>query len=202
MKNNYNLIAFFLILCIVSLNSCSSVKTRNAKKIAEPLVRQMQSEKPNISKSKDEPVVSNSKYPERFRDTLVINTDNSEIVTGLNTPEFQSALQAFDEEKYSLAYTLFKAISNSSKSLKTTIQWSKFYMAECKLAELSFQEPEIILKDLIENISVDQELKQQSMVRLGQMLCESDRKKEAEELFNKLKSDFPASKYKKYAKCL
>lgn len=137
----------------------------------------------------------------RFQDTTYIYADTASggQKQDLNS-RFAKALKLFDAEKYDAACSQFVQLSGILSEDDSLYYECKFYLAECSLVRKEVQPAKAILEELLVAGTGDL-IKQRALVRLGQVFCVLDKKKEAEEYFARLKSDYPGSIYIKLANC-
>jgi lipopolysaccharide biosynthesis regulator YciM len=76
-----------------------------------------------------------------------------------------------------------------------------FYKSECNILNNEFDSALSILSNLLEDKNLPSQIYEKTLVRLGQVYCVTDSKAKAEEMFAKLKKEFPNSIYLKLADC-
>lgn len=171
-------------------------------------MNQNNSQSLNNSKSSNnasnEKSINQKSYYENDPDILVmneevyINSDNNNLDIIQN---YESALGLFDEGNYTAASEKLKALSETLKENDTLTHETKFYIAECHIAKNEFSQAMEILKKLEKNQNKSSEITQKTLVRLGQIYCVLDMKKESKQYFEKLKKSFPNSIYLKLSQC-
>ena len=194
----------FSVFVLVLVFGCTSVKTRNAKKVSEPLFRQQISE--NIisdenKKANSDLADSKRIYRDRLKDTTIIYNRAPGTPSDKFDTQFKNAMIEFDSSKFDLAYKLFRDIAINNIAGNDLTIFSKFYMAECRMSDNSFAEPEKIYYELINSTNVLPDIRQRALVRLGQLFCVTDRKDEAQKCFSRLKNEYSDSKYLKVSDC-
>lgn len=133
-----------------------------------------------------------------FNEEVYLNSDNNNLDIIQN---YESALGLFDEGNYTAASEKLKALSETLKENDTLTHETKFYIAECHIAKNEFSQAMEILKKLEKNQNKSSEITQKTLVRLGQIYCVLDMKKDSKIYFEKLRKSFPNSIYLKLSQC-
>lgn len=157
----------------------------------------------SINNSSNQKSINQKSYYENDPDVLVINEEvylNSDSNLDI-VQNYESALGLFDEGNYTAASEKLKALSETLKENDTLTHETKFYIAECHIAKNEFSQAMEILKKLEKNETKSSEITQKTLVRLGQIYCVLDMKKESKQYFEKLKKSFPNSIYLKLSQC-
>jgi len=114
---------------------------------------------------------------------------------------FQNALYLFNNEEFSQACNIFKNLADNYKA-KDDITWdTHFHLAECLILSNDYINAEKVLINAINTLSADDEFMQKYIVRLGQTYCYQGKISLAQRQFDRLKNEYPNSKYLKAAKC-
>ncbi len=138
----------------------------------------------------------------RFEDTTVIELQTPGKAPSKSFEEqFETAVKQFDNEMYEQSCSKFRQFSNTLNKDDSLYFESKFYMSECLIMNNEIKAAEALLSNLINEQQTPGEVLQKSIVRLGQVYCVTDRKPEAEKLFNRLAREYPNSIYLRVANC-
>lgn len=152
------------------------------------------------SKQQEKSYRSNDPNTEVYSEniSIVANSNNDEADIVLS---YDNALNLFNSGNYTSSLEKFKALSETLKENDTLIYETQYYIAECHIAKNEFSKAMDILKKLEITSDNKSEIMQKTLVRLGQMYCILNMKKDANGYFKKLKSRFPHSNYNKVANC-
>jgi TolA-binding protein len=137
---------------------------------------------------------------EVISETIVLNSQSvSEPIDIIR--DYEDALTQFDMGNYSAAERKLQALSETLKEDDTLTFETKFYIAECHIAKNEFSQALELLKKLNKSADKNGDLKQKTLVRLGQIYCVLNMKKDAENYFNELKKKYPNSIYNQLGQC-
>jgi TolA-binding protein len=117
------------------------------------------------------------------------------------TSEYWKAVDEFNNEDYANSCNRFKKFVEAHKERDSVFYDSKFYLAECLIMNQDLESAEKMLQYILEQQSVPSEIIEKSIVRLGHIYCAQNKNALATRMFNRLKNEFPDSKYLKVASC-
>ncbi len=138
----------------------------------------------------------------RYTDTTYIDVEANKALLPLGVQgQFEQALRQFDEENYEESCQVFRQLSTTINPDDSLYFESFFYCAECRILDDKLEKAEEILTDLISNQKTPEAVIERCLVRLGQIYCVTERKKQAYALFDRLKKEYPNSIYIKIANC-
>lgn len=191
---------FSIILLFYFFASCSPVRSRY-----------YYDDTPKNSKNKDisQQEDKSESEPEmdfadgRFQDTAVVImpvAQNGTQSRGL-ADFFDEAVHDFDKENYKSACSKFDAFSGMLRKNDSLYFETMFYKSECKILNNELGSAKTILEMLLEDSKTPEAIYEKILVRLGQVYCVTDSKEKAEEMFTRLKKEFPNSIYLKLADC-
>lgn len=144
---------------------------------------------------------SNDSNTEVYSETIIVH-DLNNPETNLNIVQnYEAALSLFESGNFTASADKFRALSETLKENDTLNHETKFYLAECHIAKNEFSQAMDILKKLEKNADKSSEISQKTLVRLGQIYCVLNMKKEANNYYDKLKKSYPNSIYIKVANC-
>jgi len=195
----FNIFLSMILLCLLSLTDCSSVKTRTVN-LTKPLDEQSKTEKSEI-KREQELKKMKSKYRNRYDDTTVVFISSEKKQDSEAPDKFNQALQFFDDGNYREAEKIFSEIIKTIEKPNLKFYNIQFYLAECKIQFGENNKAEELLKQLTEKSTTDHLVLEKSIVRLGQLYCIMDKKDLAAGYFQRLKREFPKSVYLNFAEC-
>jgi len=176
----------FFLLSIIILAACTPVGARNQ------------------STAKSKSVVSQTKS--RFSDTTFIDINYippkeiTKSVQAMND-DLKQAIDLYHDGKFNEACEIFaRLLTNTNKKAKD-YQILLYYSSECYIAKNMFEPAKKLLIDVLSSDELFDDIKEKALVRLGQVYCIENKKKEAERLFSQLRREYPQSKYLKLADC-
>jgi hypothetical protein len=181
---------FFILIC-----SCSSVRSN----YFDPKAQNEQDKQKIGELNKTDNKGNNT--DERFKDTTVIMIGQAGDTNLVKPGILDQAISEFDSEKYEECCPKFRNISETISNGDSVYYESLFYLSECELIDKKIEEGRSNLELLVKDKKVPDTILQKSLVRLGQVYCVLNDKPKAQELFNRLKSEFPDSIYLKLANC-
>jgi len=76
-----------------------------------------------------------------------------------------------------------------------------FYKSECLIIKQDFEDAEKVLSGIAKDKLIPNSVLERTLVRLGQVYCALDRKKDAQAMFSKFRKQFPNSIYEEIANC-
>ena len=186
-----------LVLTVFIINSCTSVKTRTVK-LSKTLDQQSKSEETELQIEEKK---SKSLYKNRFEDTTIVKIEGEPLESNETSDKFNKALQLFDDGNFKESYSILNEMAKSIETPNQKYYEIQFYISECKIQFSENNDAEEILKKLTENSSVNQNILEKAIVRLGQLYCIMDKKEQANSYFQRLKREFPKSQYLHFADC-
>jgi len=190
MGNYFKFISLILLLFLIS---CSTV--RNTKQV--PQKTNQGKNNSSISKSN----LTKQTKP-RFSDTTTVIVPPATVSSQSSlAKQFDDAVANFDKEKFDIACEKFKVFSQTLDQNDSLFYESKFYICECHISKNEISQAESGLTELFTDKHVPKNIYERVLVRLGQVYCVQNKNHEAEELFLKLKKDFPKSIYIPLANC-
>lgn len=141
-------------------------------------------------------------FKERFRDTTYVYIDDQGSTSYASVKEsFEEAVKLFDKGDYENACPKFEGYAThlpDGDPLKLECQ---YFMSECYIMRNAFEPAKKILVDLMNDSGVDGALLERCLIRLGQVYCVTNNKRQADKLFSRLKKEFPGSIYVPLADC-
>ena len=145
----------------------------------------------------------------RFSDTTYI-----ELATGKPTvsaeeiddePSYQellnSAIEYYDAGKIDEAMPIIESVLSSEDADAPILDEAFYYKAECYISKSEFEPAIKILSEINKRDDVEPTVKERSLVRLGQVYCTNGKTKQAKQLFDTFKKEYPKSQYLKLANC-
>lgn len=197
-KNKLLWIIALLAVCQFVSISCSSVRNRNAVKgkTSNEKYDKKSGSKAFKPKLEEAPM-------DRFSDTTVIYLNQVQNFSEENPfyNQYQNAVYLFNNEEFSQACNIFRNIADNYSNTDEVNWGSKFYLAECLILSNDYPNAEKVLLAAINSPDVSEEFMQQYLVRLGQTYCYLKKYTLAQRMFDRLKNEYPDSKYIKVAKC-
>lgn len=207
------------MLVFVVVSACSPVRSRESMK-SKPLTNKESIEEKNETKAntsklgKPEKKDIGKKHIEEKKPILKRFSDTTFLYVGEYRPvvdnkptqiqksaQLELAIKKFDDGDISSACedisNLLQSVSKESGEYPEVL----FYTAECYIAKNAFDPARKILVDLLSLDRLTVEIKEKSLVRLGQIYCVEGNKIEAERLFKQLRREFPSSLYLPIATC-
>lgn len=193
----------YILLCLVVLASCSSVGGSKSKykKPTKPATKQKKEEETS-KKAKTKPLDSQV-LKSNGDTTVIIITDYTfpTIKKTTTSRELKEAIEDFEAGNYKSSCPKFKELLSSFPQGDTLYFETMFYQAECLLARDEYVACSMLLKRMLDEEILPPNIHQRVLVRLGQVYCVLNKKSQAEELFNRLKNEYPNSIYRKLANC-
>lgn len=153
-----------------------------------------------VSKQQEKSYRSNDPNTEIYSENISVDSNSSNSKDDI-VYSYENALNLFNSGNYTTSLEKFKALSETLKENDTLIYETQYYIAECHISRNEFSQAMDILKKLEITADNNSEIMQKTLVRLGQMYCILNMKKDANGYFKKLKSRFPNSNYNKVANC-
>ncbi len=189
---------FSIIILFCFFASCSPVRSRY-----------YYDDTPKNTKNKDishevENDVQNSDFVDaRFQDTAVVVMPVAQNGTQSRGLEdfFDEAVHDFDKENYKTACSKFDAFSGMLRKNDSLYFETMFFKSECKILNNELGSAKTILETLLDNNKTPTAILEKILVRLGQVYCVTDSKAKAEEMFTRLKTEYPNSIYLRLADC-
>ncbi|MEJ5245521.1 MAG: tetratricopeptide repeat protein [Bacteroidota bacterium] len=142
----------------------------------------------------------------RFSDTTFIDInytppkEMTKSVQAMND-ELKQAIDLYHDGKVNEACQIFaRLLTNTNKQAKD-YQILLYYSSECYIAKNMFEPAKKLLTDILSLDELFDDIKEKSLVRLGQVYCIENKKTEADRLFRQLRREYPKSKYIKLADC-
>ncbi|MBX3042314.1 MAG: hypothetical protein KIT33_08755 [Candidatus Kapabacteria bacterium] len=180
-----------LLITILTVSACTSVRNttfRNHK-----------------AKSDVEQAEFVENYAPRFVDTTFIKMPDvvpskANYSNDLNNL-FEEALKDFDAGNFSSAKQKFINIKNTVDNGDELYYESDFYIVECIISENKFDDAEKLLETMLVDKGLPDNILERVLVRLGQINCARNDKKEAAKYFTRLGDINPNSIYLKVANC-
>lgn len=199
-----------IILFAVSLLfGCSPVRTRDYGKN-----RPTSKEAADYAKNRSNAGIDNDKNNtaealkiKRFSDTTFVYLGQynppQKVVTSkkeINLP-LRKAIDMFEEGKtLEACEQIVKILSTLSKDSEDYPE-TLFYTSECYIVKNQFEPARKILEDLLRNKDLSGDIKEKTLVRLGQIYCVMKDFEKADEVFYDLEKEFPQSIYLPVANC-
>lgn len=188
-------ISVVFLICLITLISCSPVRTTTKVKIEK--------------NKKDTEIVEKTYVNEdqRFNDTtlIVLQDVKAERPNGFNTSDisdsFTKAVTEFKTGDYDKACPKFDIYSQTFLPGDSLLYEAIFYDCECKIIENNIIDAKIILEEMITDEEITPIIEQKALTRLGQIECVSGNPDNAQIFFDELKNKYPDSKYNKIANC-
>ncbi len=181
--------------------SCSPVRSRyyhdNNSRNNE------QTQDKELEANEEEIISENDFIDARFADTAVVIMPIAQNGTTNRAlgDIFSEAVRDFDGENYKSACSKFEAFSGTLRKNDSLYFETMFYKSECNILNNEFDSALSILSTLLEDKNLPSQIYEKTLVRLGQVYCVTDSKAKAEEMFGRLKKEFPNSIYLKLADC-
>jgi len=125
---------------------------------------------------------------------------------GVTQQHYENVIRSFinsvSESETSNNYdcTMFRIYANQFNFNDSLRQEALFYYAECCISNDNLQEAITILENLCKE-KMNRGIAPKALVRLGQIYCIMDNKRNATKYFNRLKKEFPRSIYNQLADC-
>jgi len=198
-----------LILSLI-LSSCSPVRKEYFLGF-KPLSRQVKlkdkksdlleyqpSEKPTFQKAKSKNVMDTTYIYYTSDDKYL--PDPSEKSNDSES-DYYSAMAEFDMEKYESACAKLRTILKNLNEQDRLFYEIKYQLCECEMLNEHFDAAEQMLNGFLSNGGLTDNIKQKAMVSLGQVYCLQNKTRLAEEMFDRLKSQYPESQYLPFANC-
>jgi len=114
---------------------------------------------------------------------------------------YQNALNKFNNNDYAIAAEEFKTYTDAIKTKTAKYYQAMFYYAESTRQDNSTAGAIEIINRFINDKSVPADVVQPTLVLLGQCYCDINQNKKANEAFDRLRREYPDSKYIKIANC-
>ncbi len=115
--------------------------------------------------------------------------------------ELKQAIDLYHDGKVNESCQIFaRLLTNTNKQAKD-YQILLYYSSECYIAKNMFVPAKKLLTDVLSLDELFDDIKEKSLVRLGQVYCIENNKTEADRLFRQLRREYPQSKYIKLADC-
>ncbi|MCL5990534.1 MAG: tetratricopeptide repeat protein [Bacteroidetes bacterium] len=202
----YKFYFYIILTCFLGIVSCSSVRTNTSAKKAPPQKSLTLKKTDTKIQEQIKPV---TKPKSRFTDTTKvvikpnIRTTHVSINSQLDTAivNFEKASEEQDVEKLDEACLEIKSFGETFAEGDSLKFEAMFYKSECLILKQDFEEAEKVLSDIAKDKLVPNSVLEKSLVRLGQVYCALDRKKDAQSMFSKFRKKFPDSIYKEIANC-
>lgn len=202
MKSAYLLIIPLMIV----LFSCSSVRTNTG--VRKPAPIRKETVKKTDTKIQTQPKEV-PKPKSRFTDTTKvvikpnIRTTHVAINSQLDTAiyNFEKAGEEQDIEKIDKSCLEIKSFAETFAEGDSLKFEAMFYKGECLIVFQKFEEAEILLLGITNDILIPNSVLERALIRLGQVYCALNKIKEANKIFAKFHSQFPNSIYKEIANC-
>ena len=187
-----------LALVVFVFGCSSSKKTTEKGKLASKEKVQTTNKGKKILDSKTQ----KSQTKERFGDTTIINVkDNIKQQKPIIVMQFDKASDNFEKGNYDEACEQIDMFTQTFAKGDSLQYESLFLKSECLIDKEEIEKAERILYNLYTTKYLPSSIMEKVLVRLGQVYCVEDRKKDAEKLFNKLKNKYPNSIYLPLANC-
>ncbi len=198
----------------IVLISCASVRTRTSTNKDNENSKKTSSKIAKNSKTKPSKFVQNSSstVKDRFSDTTYIylsdeveptnevDSKNSERETP-NADIYTKALEKYNRSEYNSACNDFKSFLEKYNDKDEVYYDAKYHLAECLVLNKSFDEAIDLFSIILSSQNVPNEIIQQTLVRMGQVYCMQNKMSLAQRNFERLKNEFPDSKYLPLATC-
>ncbi|MBI5326023.1 MAG: hypothetical protein HZB41_12255 [Ignavibacteriae bacterium] len=195
-----------LLPLLIIVISCSSVRTNTTTKKIPPS-KSLWAKKTELKlpgKSKQE-----IKPKSRFTDTAKvfvkpnIRTSHTSINSQLDTAiyNYEKASEVNDVKNMDASCLEIKSFAETFAEGDSLKFEALFYKCECLIYKQKFHEAEKELNDLIKEKQIPNSVLERSLIRLGQVYCALERRKEAQAMFAKFNKQFPNSIYKEIANC-
>lgn len=200
-------LAFVLIFpLLVLLSSCSSVRTNTSARKPQQTKTEKIKKSDTKTKEQSKPVIQSKS---RFTDTTKvvikpnIRTTHITINSQLDTAivNFEKASEEQDAEKLDEVCLEIKSFAETFAEGDSLKFEAMFYKSECLILKQEFEGARMVLSDIVKDNLVPNSVLEKSFVRLGQVYCALDRKKDAQAIFSKFNKQFPNSIYKEIANC-
>ncbi|MCC6844914.1 MAG: hypothetical protein LC116_02025 [Bacteroidetes bacterium] len=136
----------------------------------------------------------------RFADTLTI-TVGDVPKSGTESEDYEKAVELYQGKQYGEACAIFVRLRQTLPKQSRILPDVMFMNAECAAVQGLLEDARKILAALIENDATPSQVLEKSLVRLGHVFCGLGTAAKAEELFARLKHDFPNSAYLRVASC-
>ncbi|OGU18160.1 MAG: hypothetical protein A2475_08775 [Ignavibacteria bacterium RIFOXYC2_FULL_35_21] len=200
-------LAFVLILpLLVLLISCSSVRTKTSARKPPPPKTEIAKKADKKTQTPTKPI---TKPKSRFTDTtkVVIKTNirtthvsiNSQLDTAI--VNFENASEEQDLEKLDQTCLEIKSFAETFAEGDSLKFEAMFYKSECLIIKQDFEDAEKVLSGIAKDKLIPNSVLERTLVRLGQVYCALDRKKDAQAMFSKFRKQFPNSIYEEIANC-
>jgi TolA-binding protein len=168
-------------------------KTDSIDTINEKLTKNKQ--KSNLDKS-----LFNHKI-KKAKDTTTINLDIEPTSYKDLADQFNNVVFDFDKEKYESACNKFNEFANSFPQTDSLYFESIFFVGECNIVAEQYMQAEWKFNKILDSPFAPSDIRQRALLRLGQIYCFQNKSKDALNLFDKLRKEFPKSVYLKLANC-
>ncbi len=226
MKKLYFYIA---IACIAGLSSCSSVRnntyaplpkreavpanskgTESAAKPQNPGTGKSKTKTTTGKTSEQKPVPQKTEnINRRFSDTtsVVVSAKAETIHYGLSSQfdmavtKFENAQTQNDKKGSDSACMQINSFTETLEPVDSLRYEAMFMRSECLIAKEEISEAQKVLSSLMNDKNLPTTILEKVLVRLGQVYCVMNKKQNAEEMFTRLKKQFPGSIYEPLANC-
>ncbi len=190
---------FSIIILFCFFASCSPVRSRYYYDDNTPKNRENKA----ISQVEETSAPESDFVDSRFNDTAVVVMPVAQNGTKSRGLEdfFDEAVNEFDRENYKTACSKFDAFSGMLRKNDSLYFETMFYKSECNILNNELGSAKTILEMLLEDKDTPDSILEKLLVRLGQVYCVTDSKEKAEEMFSRLKKEYPNSIYLKLADC-
>jgi len=200
------LIIVLIFPLLVLLISCSSVRTKTSVRKAPTPKTEATKKTDTKTQTQTNPI---TKPKSRFSDTTKviikpnIRTTHVSINSQLDSAivDFEKASEEQDVEKLDQTCLEIKSFAETFAEGDSLKFEAMFYKSECLILKQDFEEAEKVLSEITKDKQTPNSVLEKSLVRLGQVYCALDRKKEAQAIFSKFRKQFPNSIYKEIANC-
>lgn len=191
-KNIKFVLLFYIFTATLIFQSCSPVRNttfRNSKNVD----------------NNTENIVEESAHKQRFIDTTLVQlpdvVQSSTHISNEFGELFNSALIDFDNKQFKSAEKKFSSIKSTLNEDDSLYYEAEFYLIECIIAENQILNAKKRLELLFMDKRLSDNLLERVLVRLGQIHCALNDKKNAIVFFSKLENLNPNSIYMKVANC-
>lgn len=114
---------------------------------------------------------------------------------------FDDIMALFDKGENESAERQFSSLLKDLPENSDLYFETKYMICECSIERNNDKEAEIMLNELLKANKTQEDVKQKTLVSLGQVYCRQGKTKQAEEMFQNLKNQYPDSKYIPFANC-
>ncbi len=194
-------ITYLILICLL-IESCGSMRSPNSTPKSSKSSTKSKSNNKNISSKDENPNEKNEEYV-RFKDTLtvvlppVMTFDKTQSIDN----DFDKAVNDFENREYDSACERIEVYTGIFTQTDSLYFEAKYYLCECYIIKGNANKAIEILNGIINDDNLTESVRERVLVRLGQLYCLVGNKLEAENLFSRLKKQYPNSIYLPYANC-